>query len=173
MNPIAWFKQHTLIWVHRGIACSVVKLTAVSVKSIQSSTLLALSDNRQSTTFKFEELKFRSAVCKKHSIGITSTTSSTLEPHLLYLTAVELAPSLGTPWKHSAHTHTILLRNQQVDSIICKCGTKLAVLKNVSLTITHKNRMHQLLGVLPSQLIIITQHKQVSYCTSAYLLYLL
>ena len=82
--------RRTLTWVHGGIACIVVKLTAVSVK----------------TTFKLEELEFRSAAYAKQSIGLFPQP-----PGICY-----------------AHTHSMSLRDQQVDSTISKCGTKLAIL---------------------------------------------
>ena len=53
-----------------GLHAVVAKLAAVSAKNIPSLVLLAPADNRQSTTFKLEKLKFRSAVYEKQSTAL-------------------------------------------------------------------------------------------------------
>ena len=87
--------RRTLTWVHGGIACIVVKLTAVSVK----------------TTFKLEELEFRSAAYAKQSIGLfpqpAPPSSPTLEPHLLSLTTVECDLPARADLEFAMHTPTL------------------------------------------------------------------
>ena len=65
VNPIARFTRRALTWVHGGIACSVAELAAVSVESIPNLALIVPIDNRQWTSFKLDELKFRPGVYAK------------------------------------------------------------------------------------------------------------
>ena len=81
-----------------GLHAVVAKLAAVSAKNIPSLVLLAPADNRQ---VKVSLRSLREAVdC------ITSTTSSTFEPHLPYLTAVELTLPAWAHLETTVHTPT-------------------------------------------------------------------
>ena len=109
MNPIA---QFMLAWVNGRIACGVAKL-------VIEYTEFSIADNPQLTNFKLEELEVSFRCLCKAVDWITSTTSSTLEPYLLYLTAIELDL---TTWAHlETAVHTpIPLRSQQVDNATLK-----------------------------------------------------
>ena len=106
VNPIARFTRRTLTWVHGGIPCSVAELAAVSVESIPNLALLVLVDNRQWTSFKLDELKFRPGVYVKQSIGSLPHPAPPSSPTYSTYLPLNRISLLGHTWKpQKTHPH--------------------------------------------------------------------